>query len=141
MRCVCNFTYVILLSLYCFFSMDLISELHPSILDHILVRLPLLNAVRTSVLSKALVDKWKNLTVLCFGDQCGVKRTGETINVVLKELGEQVWILDLCFLIVGDLIPSNIFKFLNLTTLRLSTVCWCHPHWNLLYSRVSRRRR
>jgi len=47
--------------------------------------------------------------------------------VVLKELGEQVWILDLCFLIVGALIPSNIFKFLNLTTLRLSNCLLVPP--------------
>ncbi|CAJ1957790.1 unnamed protein product [Sphenostylis stenocarpa] len=47
---------------------DIISEIHESILGHILSFLPTMEAVRTSVLSKGWIDVWTSITNLEFND-------------------------------------------------------------------------
>ncbi|XP_068498056.1 F-box/FBD/LRR-repeat protein At3g14710-like [Phaseolus vulgaris] len=47
---------------------DIISQIHESILGHILSFLPTMEAVRTSVLSKEWIDVWTSITNLEFND-------------------------------------------------------------------------
>ncbi|XP_010258397.1 PREDICTED: F-box/FBD/LRR-repeat protein At1g13570-like [Nelumbo nucifera] len=49
---------------------DIISDLPPIIIEHILVSMPLRDAVRTSILSKKWRYKWVTIPNLKFDDQC-----------------------------------------------------------------------
>ena len=49
---------------------DLISDLPQSIIESILVQLPIRDAVRTSILSSKWRYKWASITRLVFDDKC-----------------------------------------------------------------------
>ncbi|XP_057451061.1 F-box/FBD/LRR-repeat protein At3g14710-like isoform X2 [Lotus japonicus] len=49
-------------------EMDMISNLHESILGHMLSFLPTIEAIRTNVLSKSWIDVWKSIKCLKFDD-------------------------------------------------------------------------
>ncbi|MCD7456149.1 hypothetical protein HAX54_030725 [Datura stramonium] len=49
---------------------DLISDLPQSIIESILIKVPLLDAVRTSILSRKWRYKWATITQLVFNDTC-----------------------------------------------------------------------
>jgi len=73
---------------------DIISQIHESILGHILSFLPTMEAVRTSVLSKGWIDVWTSITNLEFNDSVpfsGKKMQKEQyeyfVNKVLLHLG------------------------------------------------------
>ncbi|XP_014500781.1 F-box/FBD/LRR-repeat protein At3g14710-like [Vigna radiata var. radiata] len=73
---------------------DIISQMHESILGHILSFLPTMEAVRTSVLSKGWIDVWTSITNLEFNDSVpfsGKKMQKEQyeyfVNKMLLHLG------------------------------------------------------
>jgi len=72
---------------------DIISQIHESILGHILSFLPTMEAVRTSVLSKGWIDVWTSITnlefndsVLCSGKKMQKEQYEYFVNKILLHL-------------------------------------------------------
>ncbi|RWR81129.1 F-box/FBD/LRR-repeat-like protein isoform X1 [Cinnamomum micranthum f. kanehirae] len=70
-------------------SVDLISDLFEDVLNLILVRLPIRDVVRTSILSKKWRDKWISISDLVFDNDCLMEGASEmehahVVNQVLK---------------------------------------------------------
>lgn len=103
---------------------DLISDLPQSIIETILIQLPIRDAVRTSILSRKWRYKWSTITQLVFDEKCYPNSTDR--EVVQKSVVE--FITRLLFLHQG---PIHKFQIVN-TSLQ---TCPAINQWILFLSR------